>query len=65
VARLADGNVTTAESEADAVVTEFGVADLRVKTLAERAHALIAVAHPEHREALERDAGALRSTGST
>lgn len=38
---------------ADLVVTEHGVADLRGATLAERAARLIAVAAPEHREALQ------------
>jgi acyl-CoA hydrolase len=35
------------------VVTEFGVAYLYGKTLRQRAHALAAIAHPQHREALE------------
>lgn len=50
--------VSTMKNTVDHVVTEFGCADLRGRTLAERAHALIAVAHPDHREALERDARA-------
>jgi acyl-CoA hydrolase len=56
VPRLVDGVVTTARSDVDAVVTEFGIAELRGKSLRERAKALIAVAHPDHREALERAA---------
>jgi 4-hydroxybutyrate CoA-transferase len=36
------------------VVTEYGVADLRGKTLRERAEALTAIAHPNFREGLER-----------
>ncbi len=36
------------------VVTEYGVAFLFGKNLRERAHALIAIAHPDDREALER-----------
>jgi 4-hydroxybutyrate CoA-transferase len=35
------------------VVTEHGIADLRAKTLRERADALIAVAHPDFREELK------------
>jgi acyl-CoA hydrolase len=35
------------------VVTEHGVADLRFKDHGERARALIAVAAPDHRDALE------------
>lgn len=38
------------------IVTEYGVAHLRGKNLAERARALIAVAHPSVREDLERAA---------
>src|SRR5215469_15609490 len=52
VARLADGVVTTPRAEADLVVTEYGIAELRGRTLAERAHALIAVADPNFRSAL-------------
>ena len=38
------------------VVTEYGVADLRGKNLAQRARALIGIAHPQFREELERTA---------
>ncbi|XP_054257346.1 4-hydroxybutyrate coenzyme A transferase-like [Macrosteles quadrilineatus] len=38
------------------VVTEFGIASLFGKTLRQRAHALISVAHPNHRESLEKAA---------
>ncbi|TDR93319.1 acetyl-CoA hydrolase/transferase family protein [Enterovirga rhinocerotis] len=48
------GTVTVARSDADLVVTEHGVADLRGIGLAERARRMIAIAAPEHREALER-----------
>ena len=37
---------------ADAVVTEHGVAELRERSLPERAQALIAISAPEHRDAL-------------
>ncbi len=40
----------------DVVVTEYGVAHLRWKTLRERADALIGIAHPDFRAELERDA---------
>ncbi len=53
VPRLADGIVTTSRSDADVVVTEYGVAELRGRTVSERAKALIAVAHPEFRRELE------------
>jgi len=54
VARLADGVVTTPRAEADIVVTEHGVAELRGRTLAERARALIEVADPAFRAELAR-----------
>ena len=52
VARLEDGVVTTPRAEADVVVTEYGIAELRGRTLAERAQALIAVADPSFRSEL-------------
>ncbi len=51
--RVGAGVVTT-RAHVHYVVTEFGVAYLYGKTLGERAKALIAIAHPEHREILER-----------
>jgi acyl-CoA hydrolase len=36
------------------VVTEFGAVDLFGKNLKQRGKALIEIAHPNHREALER-----------
>jgi len=56
VARLGDGIVTTPRAEADCVVTEHGIAELRGRTLAERAAALIAVADPAFRAELARAA---------
>jgi 4-hydroxybutyrate CoA-transferase len=38
------------------VVTEFGAVDLHGKNLRQRARALISIAHPRHRETLERAA---------
>lgn len=49
--------VTTPRHQLDLVVTEFGVAELRGRTVEERARALAAVAHPDFRELLLRDAG--------
>ena len=54
VARLADGVVTTPRAEADCVVTEHGIAELKGRTLAERAQALIRVADPAFRAELQR-----------
>ena len=57
VARLPEGATQLlAWDEVDAVVTEYGVAELRGRDLAERAAGLIAVAHPDHRAALLRQA---------
>ncbi len=55
VARLS-GPVTTARSDVDVIATEHGVARLRGLALSERIRAMIAIAAPEHREALEREA---------
>lgn len=53
VPRLAAGTaVTTPRHTVDYVVTEYGVADLRAKTLRERAAALAAIAHPDFRVGL-------------
>jgi acyl-CoA hydrolase len=58
-----DGGVTSSRSDADVVVTEFGAADLRAQPLAERARRMIAIAHPDFREALERAAHELLRRG--
>jgi len=44
--------VTTSRSDVHYVVTEFGVATLHGKTIRERVHALVGVAHPAFREDL-------------
>lgn len=57
VPRLTEGAVvTTPRYCVDFVVTEHGIADLRFKTLRERADQLIRVASPTYREELERAA---------
>ena len=48
------GPVSLSRFDIDVIVTEYGAADLRDKTYAARAAALIAIAAPEHREALDR-----------
>jgi acetyl-CoA hydrolase len=55
VARLS-GPVTTARSDADLFVTEYGVADLRGQPLDARIPRMIAISHPNFREELERAA---------
>jgi acyl-CoA hydrolase len=48
--------ITTPRSDVMFVVTEFGMVNLKGKSVAERALALISIAHPEFREGLERQA---------
>lgn len=55
VAQLS-GPVTTARSDVDLVITEHGVAELRGRSLRQRIRAMIAIADPSQREALERAA---------
>ena len=57
VARL-DGPATLGATDADCIVTEWGVAHLRDKSLSARARQVIAIAHPEHRDALRAQAQA-------
>jgi acyl-CoA hydrolase len=60
VPRLPEGSaVTTIKNTVDKVVTEHGVAELRGRTIRERAHALVAIAAPEFRDGLEASARAL------
>lgn len=57
VLELTPGNVvTTPRSDMMYVVTEFGIVNLKGKTVPERARAMISLAHPEYREGLERQA---------
>lgn len=44
--------VTTSKNDVDCVVTEYGIAKLRGKTLSQRTKALISIAHPKFREEL-------------
>jgi acyl-CoA hydrolase len=59
----APANVTCPANDADVVVTEFGVAQIRYLSSDARAEALIAIAAPEHREQLAADWRALRVGG--
>ena len=63
IVRQLSGPVTTARSEVDVIVTEFGAAELRGQPIAERARRLAAIAHPLFREELEREAHLLRARG--
>lgn len=48
--------VTTSRNDVDYVVTEYGIAWLRGKNVAERAEALIQIAHPDFRDSLRKTA---------
>ena len=48
--------VTTSKNDVDYIVTEYGMAKLRGKTLSERTKSLIAIAHPDFRDELTREA---------
>lgn len=47
--------VVTTRAHVHYIVTEYGVADLYGKTLKQRAKALLKIAHPDHREQLEKE----------
>jgi acyl-CoA hydrolase len=50
---LTEGSmVTTIKNTVDQIVTEYGVAEMRGRSISERARALIAVAHPAFRDEL-------------
>jgi acyl-CoA hydrolase len=57
VLNLTPGNiVTTPRSDIMYVVTEHGIVNLKGKSVAERAKAMISIAHPDFREGLMREA---------
>jgi acyl-CoA hydrolase len=57
VLNLTPGNiVTTTRSDMMYVVTEYGMVNLKGKSVPERPEALIGLAHPDFREGLERQA---------
>ncbi len=61
VGTLTGGNiVTTPRTDTMYVVTEFGMVNLKGKSVADRAKALISIAHPDFREQLSREAHANR-----
>jgi acyl-CoA hydrolase len=60
VPTLTPGNiVTTPRTDTMYVVTEYGIVNLKGKSVADRARALISIAHPDFREELERSAQAM------
>ena len=57
VVDLTPGNiVTTTRADMMYVVTEYGIVDLKGKSIPERARAMISIAHPDFRDDLEREA---------
>ena len=48
--------VSTSRNDVQYIVTEFGVAELRGKSLRHRAKALIAISHPDFRKVLTKEA---------
>jgi len=51
--------VTVPRHDLDYVVTEFGVAHLRGKSVSQRVHELISISNPEHRETLLKEASVI------
>ena len=47
--------VVTTRAHVHYVITEYGIANLYGKNLDQRAHALTQIAHPDHRENLEKE----------
>ncbi len=52
--------MTSPRHQVDVVITEHGVAELRGRTMRERAEALAEIAHPDFRAELRAAAAALR-----
>jgi len=55
--------VTTPRADVDAIVTEWGIAELRGCSLGERARRMVSIAAPEHRERLSRIAWNVERSG--
>jgi len=47
-------DVTTTRNDVQFVATEYGIVDLYGRSISERVHALISIAHPDYREELDR-----------
>jgi acyl-CoA hydrolase len=66
VSAMAAGTpVVTTRAHIHYIVTEYGVAYLHGKTLRERAKAMIAISHPDHREQLDKEVWEMFHTSST
>ncbi|MFX0059389.1 MAG: acetyl-CoA hydrolase/transferase family protein [Candidatus Hodarchaeota archaeon] len=56
VSKLNEGScITTSRNDIHYIITEFGIADLRGKTVRQRAKSLINIAHPKFRDRLKED----------
>jgi len=55
IPRLGEGTITSVSRyDVDMVATEYGIAELKGKTLSQRAEALISISHPEFRDELQK-----------
>lgn len=52
VPRIDSAVVTVPRADADVIVTEFGIAEMRGRSIEQRVKAMIAIAHPDDRDAL-------------
>lgn len=59
VPQLANTTVTDPRVDTQFIVTEFGMADMKGRSLSERARSLIAIAHPDFRDSLAAEAKAI------
>jgi acyl-CoA hydrolase len=63
IVRRVNGPVTTARTDVDVIVTEYGAAKLTGRSLGERAKCMVAIAHPDFQEDLNRSAEAIAKQG--
>jgi itaconate CoA-transferase len=59
VPQLANTTITDPRVDTQFIVTEFGLADMKGRSLSERARALIGIAHPDFRDSLATEAKAI------
>lgn len=59
VPQLANTTITDPRVDTQFIVTEYGMADMKGRSLSERAQALIAIAHPDFRDSLAAEAKAI------
>ena len=64
IAARLGGPVTLGRADTGVIVTEYGVADLRGLTLAQRRERMLAIAHPDHRDALAAATASYRPEGA-